>query len=120
MRSNRIRDDDALALPQSDDDAPAPPALPQPRRAWRSTVGPALLALTVFIVSLTVRFWNLDLVITTDEGYWMQRSVRFAAALDRRDWGGTFRAGHPGVTVMWAATLGVRPTAMAPRVRRSP
>ena len=40
---------------------------------------------------------------TSDEGYWLQRTVRFGEAVLTRDWVQTARSGHPGVTVMWSA-----------------
>ena len=44
----------------------------------------------------------------------MQRSVRFGAALARGDLASTFRAGHPGVTVMWTGLVGIGPERLAP------
>ena len=66
---------------------------------------PAVVAALVFAVSLGLRLADLDLYSTTDEGYWMQRSVRFGAALARGDLASTYRAGHPGVSVMWAGVI---------------
>lgn len=73
-----------------------------------------LVALVVFVVSLGVRLYGLDLTITTDEGYWMQRTARFGTALARGDFASTFRAGHPGVSVMWIGALGIGPAGLAP------
>ncbi len=56
-------------------------------RAWHGLVvgaaTPAVVAALAFVLSLGVRLVGLDLYSTTDEGYWMQRSVRFGAALAR-------------------------------------
>ena len=42
-----------------------------------------MVAVLVFTIALGLRLMDLDLYSTTDEGYWMQRSVRFGAALAR-------------------------------------
>ena len=75
---------------------------------------PAIVALLLFGLSLWVRLADLDLYSTTDEGYWMQRSIRFGAALARGDFASTYRAGHPGVSVMWTGLLGIGPERLAP------
>ncbi|MGE3910026.1 MAG: ArnT family glycosyltransferase [Chloroflexota bacterium] len=80
----------------------------------RRVVWPAGLAVLVFLVSVGIRLTHLDLYSTTDEGYWIQRSLRFGAALARGDLDSTFRAGHPGVTVMWAGLLGIGPGRLQP------
>jgi hypothetical protein len=74
----------------------------------------AVVALLVFGVSLGIRLTGLELYATTDEGYWMQRSVRFGAALARGDLASTYRAGHPGVSVMWTGLLGIGTERLAP------
>ncbi|MFN8635782.1 MAG: hypothetical protein U0893_18190 [Chloroflexota bacterium] len=67
----------------------------------------------VFLVSAGLRLDQLGLYSTTDEAYWMQRSVRFGAALARGDFASTLRAGHPGVTVTWLGVLGIGPERLA-------
>ena len=74
----------------------------------------AMVAALVFTLSLGVRLVGLDLYSTADEGYWMQRSVRFGAALARGDLTSTYRAGHPGVSVMWTGLIGIGPARLAP------
>lgn len=74
---------------------------------------PVLVAVLVFVLSLGLRLAGLDLYSTTDEGYWMQRTVRFGAALARGDLASTYRAGHPGVSVMWAGLIGIGPERLA-------
>jgi hypothetical protein len=78
------------------------------------TGSPFLVAALVFALSLGVRLAGLDLYSTTDEGYWMQRSIRFGAALARGDLVSTYRAGHPGVSVMWTGLIGIGPERLAP------
>ena len=75
---------------------------------------PAVVAALVFALSLAIRLADLDLYSTTDEGYWIQRSMRFGAALARGDLASTYRAGHPGVSVMWTGLLGIGPERLAP------
>ena len=73
----------------------------------------AVLAVCL-LVALVPRFVDIDTVITTDESYWMQRTTRFASALARGDLAGTYRSGHPGVTVMWVGALGIGPERLEP------
>jgi 4-amino-4-deoxy-L-arabinose transferase-like glycosyltransferase len=77
-------------------------------------VAPTIVGLLVLLASLWLRLDGLDLYATADEGYWMQRSLRFGAALARGDLASTFRAGHPGVTVMWTGVLGIGPARLVP------
>lgn len=65
-----------------------------------------VVAICLF-VGLFGRLSGLDLVFTSDEGYWMQRTVRFGEAVYRGDYASTFRSGHPGVTVMWTGLAGI-------------
>src|SRR3712207_3539854 len=81
------------------------------RTGWQ--VGLDIL-IVAYAVALLVRLINLDLAITADEGYWMQRGVRFAAALGRGDLPSTYRSGPPGVTVMWVGSLGMGPRRLEP------
>jgi hypothetical protein len=80
--------------------------------------GGGLLAAVPFglllICAVMTRIIGLDLVLTTDEGHWIQRTVRFGAALERGDLASTLRAGHPGVTVTWIGLLGLGPTRLQP------
>jgi hypothetical protein len=75
-------------------------------------VGLTLLA--CFGLALVHRSAGLDLAITADEGYWIQRTLRFSAALARGDLNSTYRTGHPGVSVMWLGSLGIGPERLAP------
>jgi hypothetical protein len=96
-------------------------AIARPARPGRAQHGrivglaaPAVVAALAFVLSLGLRLANLDLYSTTDEGYWMQRSIRFGAALVRGDLTSTYRAGHPGVSVMWTGIIGIGPERLAP------
>jgi hypothetical protein len=70
-------------------------------------VGIALYALAVFAAALFARSPALDLYPTQDEDNWMDRSAAFSRALEQHDWRATYRSGHPGVTTMWLASLGM-------------
>ena len=63
-----------------------------------------------FVLALVPRLVGLGTSLTSDEGYWMQRTVAFGAALARGDLKSTYRVGHPGVTVTWIGLLGVGPS----------
>jgi hypothetical protein len=69
----------------------------------------ALLLLGVLALALAPRLIELRPTYTSDEAYWMQRTVRFGAALARGDLAQTYRSGHPGVTTMWVGLLGIGP-----------
>jgi hypothetical protein len=64
-------------------------------------------------LALATRAFGMTTTVTADEGYWMQRTVRFAAALARGDLDATFRSGHPGVSVIWVGALGIGPSRLA-------
>jgi 4-amino-4-deoxy-L-arabinose transferase-like glycosyltransferase len=52
------------------------------------------------------RGFNLDEFVTADEPKWLARSGNFYYALINGDLANTFTREHPGVTTMWAGTLG--------------
>lgn len=103
--------------------SPPPPAPPteQARPAGRAPGGwvtrlvgdPVTVLCVLFLLAVMTRLPGIDLAITADEGYWMQRTVRFGAALARGDLASTYRSGHPGVTVMWTGVLGIGPGRLA-------
>ena len=49
---------------------------------------------------------KLDQFVTVDESKWLVRSANFYEALANDHFQHTFQHGHPGVTIMWAGTLG--------------
>jgi hypothetical protein len=49
---------------------------------------------------------KLDQFVTPDEHLWLSRSANFYFALGQRDFASTYQKEHPGVTIMWAGTLG--------------
>jgi hypothetical protein len=66
-----------------------------------------LIAAGIGLFALLLRLPALDSFLTPDERLWSQRTVLFLQALEGKDWANTLTTGHPGVTVMWAGSLGV-------------
>lgn len=74
------------------------------KRIW-STSLPLLL---LFLAAWLPRGLALDRFVTADERRWLTRSANFDYAISHGDWAHTFQREHPGVTIMWAGTLGLR------------
>lgn len=72
-------------------------------------IDPAAVLNAFLFVAILSRQYGANLVLTSDEAYWMQRSLRFGAALVRSELDLTYRTGHPGVTVMWTGLVGIGP-----------
>jgi hypothetical protein len=71
--------------------------------------GGALLIL--FALAVGARLIGIALFVTPDEDNWMRRAGNFAVALSSGDLTRTYQSGHPGVTTMWVASLGIGPEA---------
>jgi hypothetical protein len=86
---------------------------PPVARSPRHPVAPSHLVVAasvcLFIAALLPRMAVIDAYLTTDEGNWMGRSALFARALVDGDPHGTYQSGHPGVTTIWTALLGIGP-----------
>lgn len=67
----------------------------------------ALLGLLLFLLSLLPRLAAIDVFITPDEPTWVRRSALFLEALEQSQPRQTFQSGHPGVTTMIIAALGM-------------
>lgn len=66
-----------------------------------------LLFLFLLLLALLLpRSLELSRYVTVDEPTWLIRSANFYQALAAGDWKDTFQREHPGVTIMWAGTLG--------------
>lgn len=61
----------------------------------------------LFFLAWLPRTLALDAFVTPDERKWLARSANFTYALSQGDFAQTFQREHPGVTVMWAGTLGL-------------
>jgi len=72
----------------------------------KDTLRTALLLLGLFFAAWMPRVLALDTFVTTDERKWLARSANFYQAISQADFAATFQREHPGVTVMWAGTLG--------------
>src|SRR6266508_2123430 len=68
-----------------------------------------LVPVLLFAMALLPRVIALHAYLTTDEGNWMGRTALFTQALQRGDPWGTYQSGHPGVTTMWTALIGMGP-----------
>jgi 4-amino-4-deoxy-L-arabinose transferase-like glycosyltransferase len=69
----------------------------------------ALIAILLGGVALLPRMIGLADFITTDEAYnWIPRVERFSIAVANQQWGATVLVGHPGITLCWLASLGLR------------
>jgi hypothetical protein len=68
------------------------------------TWGLALFGLIIAII--LPRGLDLTRYTTIDEGLWLYRSANFYYALGQREFEYTHQSEHPGVTTMWAGTLG--------------
>ncbi len=63
--------------------------------------------LFLFLLAWAPRALALDAYVSPDERKWLARAANFAYALSHGDFAQTFQREHPGVTVMWAGTLGL-------------
>jgi len=72
----------------------------------RAAASPALLGLVVFLLALAPRFADLALFVGPDEFTWDKRSANFARAVAGGNLADTYQDGYPGVTLMWAETVG--------------
>ncbi len=64
------------------------------------------LLVLLLILFLGLRLPGLGRFGTIDEVYWLNNSAQFFQAVADHNWAGTGVGVHPGVTTMWAGTLG--------------
>ena len=69
----------------------------------------AAVGLVLVILAAAIRLFAIDAYVTIDESRWVQRASDFAAHIDQGDLKATFIIGHPGVTTMWTALVGMGP-----------
>jgi hypothetical protein len=77
------------------------------RGPWWS-LGPVALMVGMFILALVPRAFDLHRIVTPDEPLWLARSANFSTALASGELDATYQYVHPGVTVMWLGTVGLR------------
>jgi hypothetical protein len=70
---------------------------------------PVLVGLALLVLAALVRCWSLDAYVTIDESRWVQRASDFWALIGQGNREDTFIIGHPGVTTMWTALVGMGP-----------
>ncbi len=66
----------------------------------------AIILIALFVAAWLPRVAALDAFVTIDERKWLARSANFYQAVSQGDLANTFQREHPGVTIMWAGTLG--------------
>lgn len=80
---------------------------------WGSVAGipgrwhPLLLAALLVLLALPPRLLDTGRFVTTDELFWVGRAAAFGRAIETGQFAQTFQTGHPGVTTMWTAWLGM-------------
>ena len=77
------------------------------RTATGTLAIPAGLCAALFVLAFVARLIGVDLFVTPDEDNWMRRAANFARALHTGQLRSTYQSGHPGVTTMWVASLGM-------------
>jgi hypothetical protein len=73
------------------------------------TLTVAVVGLAIFAVAALTRLFANDAYVTIDESRWVQRASDFSALIDQGNLEDTFIIGHPGVTTMWTALIGMGP-----------
>jgi hypothetical protein len=73
--------------------------------AWRVVA----VGLAIFALAAGVRLAYLGTYVTIDESRWVQRGSDFWALIGQGNDEDTFIIGHPGVTTMWTAVIGLGP-----------
>ncbi len=82
---------------------------------------PVLLAafILLFLAAWLPRIIGMDQLVTVDEPKWLTRSANFYQAIGNGQANDTYQSEHPGVTIMWAGTLGFL-RQYPPTLRRRP
>ncbi|MBN1217716.1 MAG: glycosyltransferase family 39 protein [Anaerolineae bacterium] len=77
-------------------------------KKWFQTAvrSPIVLSLVIFVLALGPRLTDLAVFVGPDEFTWDLRSANFARAIASGDLIETYQDGYPGVTLMWAETVG--------------
>lgn len=80
------------------------PSTKEARLLWIET----LLLVIAISTAWFLRSKDLEQFKLTDETKWGFRSANFSLALHQGDYSRTFQRSHPGVTTMWAGSIGLR------------
>jgi len=66
------------------------------------------ISVGLFALALLPRVLDLNVFITFDEPKWLgEYTINFLLALTRKEFIATYQALHPGVTIMWLASVGL-------------
>jgi hypothetical protein len=68
---------------------------------------PGLVCLALFAVALALRLPGLGGFLTPDETVWSAGAAQCITAVQTGNWAATNISGHPGVTTLWAGSLGL-------------
>jgi hypothetical protein len=91
------------------------PAVRQGLRPWQL----ALAGLALFVLALAPRLVALEQHLTADDREWIRDTSRFSVALREGRLHDTYQRGHPGVPVLWLATLSIGPERSAELARQA-
>jgi hypothetical protein len=73
---------------------------------WRLIPVRILFLLAIGFLIWLPRGLDLDRMVTPDEPLWLARSANFVKGIASSNFDQTYQYAHPGVTVMWAGTIG--------------
>ncbi len=76
--------------------------------AAKNRLAALLLFIAVFLAVALPRWLIVAQSATADETKWVARAANFSTALSEGDLANTYQSEHPGVTTMWAGTLGLK------------
>ena len=83
-------------------------SLPIDSRSPIARLSSLLLLVGVFLTIAIPRWLVVSQTATEDETKWVARAANFSVALSNGELAHTFQSEHPGVTTMWAGTLGLK------------
>jgi hypothetical protein len=75
--------------------------------------------LALFILALAPRLVALEQHLTADDREWIRDTSRFSVALQQGRFHETYQRIHPGVPVLWLATLAIGPERSGELARQS-
>jgi hypothetical protein len=78
---------------------------------------PAILGLALLGLTWSLRLWGLSQSVTADDQDWVARAADFATAVERHKLRDTYQSAHPGVPLLWIASLVISPQQRAQIVR---
>lgn len=73
----------------------------------------ALAGMALFLLAFGQRLIGLEQHLIADDQYWVRRAARFSLALQQGNLRGTYQVYHPGVPILWIASLAIGPARSA-------